>query len=145
MANPTLMREAPWPDEVTPEPPKAGSRRTWFVVLLAVGGVVVLLGAVGGCVLAAVLQISSRSGPAIVGEWDMLQPAIGAKVTFEFRPDKTGVINAQGAAWDFAYTLSKDDPPVLEWRITRIGGGARHAFKKPAPVAVAPGANIKLD
>jgi hypothetical protein len=145
MADPKLMQEAPWSEEFAAEPRKVGSGRTLLVVLLAVGGGVFLLGALGGCALVVLLQLSSRSGPPVVGRWEMLQPAIGAKVTFEFRANKTGVIKAQGAEWEFDYTLSKDDPPILEWRITSIGGGARHAFKKPAPIAVAPQADIKLD
>jgi hypothetical protein len=145
MTDADSMREAPWPDALTPEPRQPGSRRPLLVVLLAVSGGVIVLGACGGVVLAAVLHWSAASGPSIVGEWDMLQPAIGARVTFEFRPNKTGVIKAQGAEWEFDYALSRDDPAMLEWRITSMGGGARHAFKQPGKVAVAPQANIKLD
>jgi len=145
VADSDRMHEKPWPDEVEPRPQSRSGRRTLLAVLLAVGGGVVALSACGGIGLAALLQLSSKSGSPVVGEWEMLQPAIGAKVTFEFRPNKTGVIKAQGAEWEFDYTLSKDDPPSLEWRITSMNGGARHAFKKPAPVAVAPGANIKID
>jgi len=149
MADPDRMLPDPddadsWPDEIKPDRPKAGTRRTLLVVLLAVGGAVVVLGTCVSGGLAVLFLLPSGQSP-VVGEWEMLQPAIGAKVTFEFRSNKTGVIKTQGSDLEFDYTLSKDDPPILEWRITSMGGGARHAFKKPGKMPVAPQADLKFD
>ena len=135
----------PWPDEIKPDPSNARAKRRLQLILLAIGGGVVAFGAWAGCGIAGLLYFSSRTGSPVVGEWEMLQPAIGAKVTFEFRSNKTGVIKTQGSDLEFDYTLSKDDPPILEWRITSMGGGARHAFKKPGKMPVAPQADLKFD
>lgn len=124
--------------------PNQPARRTWPLILIPLlGGGLISLVACAGCGVGGYMLFFS--GPAIAGRWDLTNPAVGARVTFEFRANGSGLIQSPGTEVQFDYTLSQDQPPILEWRVTSVDRGGKFARKALGKIPVQPHGDLKVD
>jgi hypothetical protein len=117
-----------------------GKRVLLFTMLGALGLAALIV--VAGCGIGIWFLFSSTT--PILGQWVVTHPPFGGRMTFEFRADGTGAIQSPSADIDFVYTLSRDQPPILERRVTHFASGGKFAFKSPTKRAVAPGAQLEI-
>jgi hypothetical protein len=123
-------------------PRGSAGRLILLIALIAGSGMLVVAVCVGLAVAGYLLLFSA---PPIVGQWLVLQPPLGARVTIDFRKDGTGSIQGHGEDIAFNYTVSRDDPPILEWRVTSVArGGNAPVLKKPGKMAIAPHGDLKI-
>ena len=104
-------------DEAPPKPAikkRSSSLLVW--IFLLGGGFVAVLGCIG-CGVGGYFVYLYMGGPNIRGTWEVTNMPM--KETVEFRADGTGTIEDQFQVLQMKYTVRKEDPPIVEWEITR--------------------------
>jgi hypothetical protein len=118
--------------------------RRWPLILIPlIGGGLIAVVACAGCGVGGYMLFFSA--PAVAGHWELTNPPIAARVTFDFRANGTGTIQSPGTEVQFEYTLSQDEPPILEWTITSVDQGGRFARKPMGKLPVRPHGDLKID